>query len=173
MIWSTLHGSYQRCNNNFYSCLTFSLWEKDQSESTDYTQHKKHNEVNWYFQGAHETILSSTSKISSWLDGWINGLQNLWSCYWQEEPASVTDLLSSHNNLLQTGTCCNQSLAIGIIWAEITFTVWHIHQLLVGKGCNFSRMPCKAVRIESFFFVFLVCVKTQNTQTASPTPKTA
>lgn len=119
-------------------------------------------------KGAQEATLSSTSKISSWLHGWINGLQNLWSCYWQEEPASVTDLLSLLNNLLQTGTCCNQSLAIETIWPELTVTVWHIHQFLAGKGSNFSKMPCKAVRIESFFF-FVVCVKTKDTQTASPT----
>lgn len=37
----------------------------------------------------------------------------------------------------------------------------------MGKGSNFSRMPCKAVRIESFFF--LVCIKTKDTKPASPT----
>lgn len=64
--------------------------------------------------------------------------------------------------------CCNQSLAIEIIWTEITLTVWHIHQFHVGKTSNFSRMPCKAVRIESFLLFFNVCVKTQNTQTSLP-----
>lgn len=42
-----------------------------------------------------------------------------------------------------------------------------------GKGLQFLQDALQGSENRKHFFCFLICVKTQNTQTASPTPKTA
>lgn len=114
-------------------------------------------------KGAQEGTLLSTFEISSWLEGFINGLQNLLVLI--QAGSNLLQFQSCWvllNNLLQTGTSCNPWPYKPYVLYSYRAIVCCIHQFLVGKNSHFSRMPCKTVRIERVFFV---CVKTKNTHT--------
>lgn len=118
-------------------------------------------------KGAQEGTLLSTFEISSWLEGFINGLQNLLVLI--QAGSNLLQFQSCWvllNNLLQTGTSCNPWPYKPYVLYSYRAIVCCIHQFLVGKNSHFSRMPCKTVRIERGFFV---CVKTKNTHTHTPT----
>lgn len=118
-------------------------------------------------KGAQEATLLSTFEISSWLEGFINGLQNLLVLV--QAGSNLLQFQSCWvllNNLLKTGTSCNPWPYKPYVSYSYRAIVCCIHQFLVGKNSHFSRMPCKTVRIERGFFV---CVKTKNKHTHTPT----